>query len=98
MANISTVYTASETKTQLEELSAVKPAPNNSTGRRTFIITLVVEGGVEISPVEIYEALDTKFETVSSNLRSRHNVFELVISKTSETPEITHGENPQSAP
>lgn len=102
MTNISTVFTAAETKEFFEEETwaspIIKPAPGNSTGARVFNLTLIIDGGLEVKPLEIYEALDTKFEAVAANKRPSRNQVELVIRKTSETLEITQGENPQSAP
>lgn len=102
MANSSTVYTAAETKTALEEETwtnpSIKAAPGNSTGQRIFNLTLVLDGGVTFKPLEIYEALDTKFEAIASNKLPQRNCLELVIHKTSETVELEQGENPQSIP
>jgi hypothetical protein len=99
MANSSTVYTAAETKEFFEDTStnaAIKPSPGNSTGRRNFHLTLVIAGGVEITPLEIYAALDTKFEAISCDKKPHRRSAELVIHKTSETVSLEQGENPES--
>ena len=100
MANISTVYTATETKEALEATTWANPAVapgGGSNARQRVAVTVVVEGGgLSISPLEIYEALDTKFEAVGSNHLPTRNEIELVIHKTSETATGEQGENPQS--
>lgn len=100
MTNISTIYTAAETKEFFEEETwsnaPIKPSPGDSQGHRIFHLTLVIAGGVEIKPVEIYEALDTKFESVACNKKPWRREAELVIKKTSETVLGETGENPQS--
>jgi hypothetical protein len=98
MTNISTVYTAAQFKELLED-TAADPAiaiGGPSTASQPFHLTIRVEGGgLSITPLEIYEALDTKFEAVSGNFLPTHNSMEFVIHKTTEAG-IEAGENPES--
>jgi hypothetical protein len=101
MTNVSTVYTATETKEALEATTWANPAIAPGAGynaRRILHLDLVIEGGgLSISPLEVYEALDEKFEVVAANKLPTRNNIELVVHKTTETGlSDTQGENPQS--